>query len=378
MITLRLATEAAAAAALAAVVYHYLGYPLLLWVAGLFVRRPAAPASPGPLPSLSIIIPCYNEGASLAGKLEDLAAAEYLAEKVEVIVVSDGSDDDTAAVASGRPRVSLLAWDQRRGKPAALNAGAAAATGEVLVFTDANARLPAASLRELVAPFADPGVGAVAGEQIITRGAATERTYWRWESRLKDLEAAVGSVVGADGSLYAVRRELYRPVPENRLLMDDFYVSLEVVAAGYRLAYAASAVAYEEALTAAGREFRRKARIMDGSLAALSALSPAIWRRMPVQLFSHKILRWLGPWFLLASLVASTTAAALGSAFGLALCAAQGAFYGAAALGWAFGGRRAPFVLRAPYFFVLANAALAFGWLQYAFGRRGPAWEKLR
>jgi len=378
MTTLRLATEAAAAAALAAVVYHYLGYPLVLWTVRWFVRRPAPPASPGPPPSLSVVVPCYNEGASLAGKLDDLAVADYPAEKVEVVVVSDGSDDDTVGVASGRPRVRLLSWEGRRGKPAALNAGAAAATGEILVFTDANARLPAGSLRALVAPFADPRVGAVAGEQVITRGAASERTYWRWESRLKSLEAAVGSIVGADGSLYAVRRELYRPVPESRLLMDDFYVSLEVVAAGYRLAYAPAAVAYEEALTEAGREFRRKARIMDGSLAALSALSPAIWRRLPVQLFSHKILRWLGPWILLAALAAATAAAGLGSAFGLALCAAQGAFYVAAAAGWAFGGRRAPFILRAPYFFVLANAALAWGWLQYAFGGRGPAWEKLR
>jgi biofilm PGA synthesis N-glycosyltransferase PgaC len=377
MYWLRIATEACAAAALAAVVYHYVGYPVLLRLAALFVRAPSAPPPLEP-PLLSIIIPCHNEAGHVAAKLEDLRTVDYPRDKLEVVVVSDGSDDGTAAEAEGAGNVRVVAWPERRGKPAAMNAGARAAAGDVLVFTDANARIPPGSLRELVAPFADARVGAACGEQVVTRGAAPERAYWRLEGLLKRWEAAVGSVVGADGSLYAVRRELYRPVPENRLIMDDFYVSLEVVAAGRRLAYVPEAVAYEDALEDEGREFKRKARIMAGSLGALAALSVGVWRRLGFQLFSHKILRWLGPVLLLTALVAAAVAAALGSVVGAVLLGAQLLGYGVAAAGRLLGGGRAPGLFRMAYFFVLANAALAYGWLIYLFGPNKPAWDKLR
>ena len=377
MYWLRISTEACAAAALAAVIYHYVGYPILLRLAALFVRPPSE-APPLEPPALSIIVPCHNEAAHLRAKLDGLRAADYPHDKLEVIVVSDGSDDDTAAAAEGTEGVRVVAWPERRGKPAALNAGARAAGGDVLVFTDANARIPSESLRELVAPFADARVGAVCGEQVVTRGARPERTYWRLEGLLKRWEAAVGSVVGADGSLYAVRRELYRPVPENRLIMDDFYVSLEVVAAGSRLAYAPEAVAYEGALEDEGREFKRKARIMAGSLGALATLSTGVWRHLGFQLFSHKILRWLGPALLLTALVASTVAAALGSVVAAVLLGVQLLGYGVAGVGWLMGGGRAPGLFRMAYFFVLANAALAYGWLIYLFGPNKPAWDKLR
>lgn len=375
---MRVALEACAAAALAAVVYHYVGYPLLLRLAAALGRAPAEPAAPAARPSLSVIIPCYNEAAALPAKLADLRAADYPADKIEIVVVSDGSSDETEAVARGAEGVRVVSWPERRGKPAALNAGAEEAKGEVLVFTDANALVPPESLRELVAPFADPCVGAVCGEQVITRGASSERAYWRWEARIKEWEAAVGSAVGADGSLYAVKRGLYKKVPEGRLIMDDFFVSLQVVAAGYRLAYAPAALAYEEALDDGRAEFKRKARIMAGSVVALAALDVAIWRRLPWQLFSHKILRWLGPAFLAVALGASAAATAAGSVFGAVLLAAQASFYGAAAVRWLWRRRRAPLLFRAPYSFTLANAALAYGWLQFFFGGKKPAWEKLR
>lgn len=362
----------------AALLYHYLLYPLILRVAAVFAaKKEFAPPAAEP-PTFSVVIPCYNEEAHVAAKVANLRAADYPGERVEIIVVSDGSNDGTEAAASSLPGVRLEAWPERRGKPAALNAGICAAGGEVVVFTDANALLAPGALRALAAPFADPRVGAACGEQVIAAGGAGEGIYWRYEGFIKRWEAALASPVGADGSLYAVRRGLCRKVPESRLIMDDFYLSLMPVAAGYRLAYAPAAVAYEDALAASGAEFRRKARIMAGSLAALAAVDGRIWRRLPWQLVSHKILRWLGPAFLALAFAGAVVAAGAGNVVGWFLLIPQLAFYAAAALAAAVGSARAPVLLRAPYDFAVANAALAYGWGLYFFGRNKPAWQKLR
>ena len=215
-----------AAAALAVLFYSYLGYPLLLGAfAALRRRREPAPVAAADLPAVTVVIPCYNEAEHVAAKIANLRAADYPPGKIEIVVVSDGSGDRTVDVARATTGVRVVSWLERRGKAAALNAGLRAAHGDVLVLTDANARLEAGALRALVTPFADPNVGAVCGEQVIGAGAAGERFYWRYEAYLKRREAALGSVVGADGSLYAVRRELFRPLPEDRLIMDDFFVS---------------------------------------------------------------------------------------------------------------------------------------------------------
>jgi cellulose synthase/poly-beta-1,6-N-acetylglucosamine synthase-like glycosyltransferase len=368
-----------AAAALAALLYSYVGYPLLLSaLAPLRRRRDPTPVADADLPAVTVVIPCYNEAGHVAAKIANLRAADYPPEKIEVVVVSDGSGDRTVDVARAAADVRVVSWLGRRGKAAALNAGLRAARGDVIVLTDANARVEAGALRALVTPFADRTVGAVCGEQVIGAGAAGERFYWRYEAFLKRREAALGSVVGADGSLYAVRRELFRPLPEDRLIMDDFFVSLAVVAAGRRLAYSPTAVAYEDALATSGAEFRRKARIMAGSLAALGALDRRLWLRLPWQLISHKILRWLGPAWLALAAVGAVVAAAAGHPLGYALAVAQVLVYGAAALAAALGPARAPSILRICKAFVVANAALAYGWGLYLFGPRRPAWRKLR
>jgi len=359
--------------------YHYLVYPLLLTLAGAGARRrPAAVPDPAVPPTLSVIVPCHNEAAHVATKVAGLRAAAYPQDRVEIVVVSDGSDDGTAGVAARLPGVRVLAWPERRGKPAALNAGAAAATGEILVFSDANARVDGVALARLAAPFADAAVGAVCGEQVISAGSAGEKLYWHYEALLKRWEAAVGSPVGADGSLFAMRRALYRPVPEGRVIMDDFFLSLSPVAAGYRLAYTPDAVAYEDALPSSRAEFRRKVRIMSGSLAALAALDRRIWLRIPWQLISHKLLRWTGWFFLAGAFGAAALAAVLGSAVGWVLWGAQTIFYLAAAAAAIVGPSRAPFPLKAAHSFVVANAALAAGWARYFFGANRAAWEKLR
>lgn len=365
-----------AAAGLAAPFYHYLGYPLLLIILARLARPRLTPPAAEP-PALSVIVPCYNEAAHIAAKVADLRAAAYPKDRVEIIVVSDGSDDGTAEAAA-ELGVRVLSWPERRGKPAALNAGAAAAAGDILVFSDANARVDRNALARLAAPFADAAVGAVCGEQVIPAGSAGEKFYWRYEAFLKRCEAAVGSPVGADGSLFALRRALYRRVPEGRVIMDDFFLSLSPVAAGYRLAYAPEALAYEDALPSSRAEFRRKIRIMSGSLAALAALDRRVWVCIPWQLFSHKILRWTAWLFLIAAFVAAALAGILGSAVGWIIWGAQALFYLGAAAAALMGPTRAPLLLKGAHAFVMANAALAAGWFRYLFGSNRAAWEKLR
>lgn len=371
---------ALAAVSLAAILYCYVGYPLVLMVLRLSRRcraRPRARTTDGKWPSVSVIIPCYNEANVLGAKLARLSEIDYPPGRTEVIVVSDGSDDATADIAKASGVTRVIQWLDRRGKPAALNAGVAAATGEVLIFTDANAMPERGAFRALVAPFADPRVGGVAGEQIISAGGEGERWYWRYESWIKTMEADVGSVAGADGSLYAIRRDLYSPIPERRVVMDDFYLSLAVVRAGYQLTYVPEARAGEDALADKWLEFKRKARIMAGSLQALVYLGGGVWRRLAWQLFSHKVLRWFGPWLMAWALAGAAVGAAAGCWAAWAMLIPQVVFYLMGVLGLVFG-KGAPAVFRGAAAFMIANAGLAMGWFKFVAGARPAAWEKLR
>lgn len=367
---------------LAGLAWTYLGYPLLL-----LARRAAAgePSERAPIrPFVSVIVPAHDEAATIEAKLRETFGSEWPADRIEVVVVSDGSTDATGAIVRGfgDPRVRLMDLD-RAGKAAALNAGAAAARGEVLVFTDANAALSGDAIARLVEWMADPDVGAVAGRKRVRRGgpaggatAEGEGLYWRIEDRLKRLESETGSVVAADGGLYAVRRELYEPI-EDPAQADDMAISMRVVLRGARLVYAPRAVAVEDAPAGAGAELRRKVRVTNHSLRALLLLGPALWTSgfYTVQLVSHKLLRHLGPFFLIPLAVASVALAGSAPVY-LAAAIGQGAFYGLALAGLALRRARAgrsP-ILAAPYWFCLVQIAALAGVLSVLAGRRIQAW----
>jgi cellulose synthase/poly-beta-1,6-N-acetylglucosamine synthase-like glycosyltransferase len=283
--------------------YVLAGFPLLVLVRGAV--RPARTSGHGAdgfEPSVSVVIAAHNEASCIRAKVERLLAIDYPADRLEVVVASDGSDDGTTdeVAAIDDPRVRLLSLP-RGGKAAALNAAVATSSGEVLVFTDANSWFAHGALRALVGPLADPAVGGVAGDQRYRRGrddagvSDGEVAYWSVDRWLKGAESRAGSTVSATGAIYAVRRELVEEVPPD--VTDDFFISTGVIAAGRRLVFAPQAVAYESVAPSVGLEFSRKVRIMTRGLTGVrrraELLDPRRTGFYAVQLFSHKVLRRL-------------------------------------------------------------------------------------
>jgi cellulose synthase/poly-beta-1,6-N-acetylglucosamine synthase-like glycosyltransferase len=359
--------------ALGIIGYTYVGYFVAIW---LLARARPRPIARRPIrPRVSVILPAWRERATIADKLRTLAEGSYPAELLEVIVVCDGSDDGTpeAARAAGTPlfgeRLRVIELPERRGKPTALNAGVAAATGEILLLTDARQRLSANAISALVEDLGDPSLGAVGGQLILDSGAPTG-AYWRYESLLRRLEGTAGSTVGVSGALYAMRRELFAPLPAETIL-DDVLVPARVVLAGKRVGYEPEACAYDRS-PPLDREFQRKARTLSGNFQLL-LLEPALlvpWRNPAwLGLVSHKLLRLIVPYLMIVCLLA---AAGLPRPWGPLLVAAQLAGYLAAAAA-ALAPLKRVRLLGLCNTFVVLNAAAVVGlWRFIRYGRTLP------
>jgi cellulose synthase/poly-beta-1,6-N-acetylglucosamine synthase-like glycosyltransferase len=376
--------EAVFAGAVALVAYTFAGYPALVAALARVRPRPLR-ADPALEPSVSLIVVAHNEEAVIAERLRNCLELDYPHERLEVIVVADGSDDRTTEIARSFDGVQVLHQPERRGKLHAMNRAAAAASGEVLVFSDANNRYGGDALRELVAPFADPAVGVVSGRKAIDSATGrsldqAEGLYWRYESRLKEWETRAGSVTAVAGEIIAFRREAFPQVPAGTVL-DDFAQAMLAAAAGWRLVYAPRAVSLEIASATIGDEATRRARIVSGRGQALARFLPLVARRNPrfaLQVVSHKGLRPLVPWALAAAAVSSVTAARR-RRWARAALAAQAAFYGAAAAGLVTErrGRRSR-LLYLPYWFCRMNFATLAGLADLARGRHDAVWVRVR
>jgi cellulose synthase/poly-beta-1,6-N-acetylglucosamine synthase-like glycosyltransferase len=361
------------ALALAAVAWSYLGYPLLCLLRARLAPRPIARR---PIrPRVSVLIAARRERGTIARKLASLAGQSYPSELLEVIVACDGSDDGTpeaarqAGAASLGDRLRVLALPERRGKPAALNAAIAAARGELLLFTDARQRLSRDAVERLVEDLGDPRVGAVGG-RLELEGDAPVSAYWRYESLIRRWEGAHGSTVGVSGALYAIRRALVRPLPEETIL-DDVLVPARARLAGFRVAYEPAAIAWDEAAPSS-REFGRKVRTLSGNLQLL-LLEPALlapWRNPAwLDLVSHKLLRLAVPYLLVIVLVASALAPRPLSTVLLGL---QLGGYALAAARLAGALRRSRLAALAETFVVLNAAAVVGTYRFLRWGRRLP------
>ena len=362
------------------VVYPYIGYPVLLWLLGRIMPARSAAQGAGPLPSVSMIIPVHNEDAKVERKVANTAALRYPPGQLEVIFVSDGSTDRTVEMlrALATPAMSVLELERRGGKAQALNAGLARAANDIVVFSDASIELEPDALERIVRQFADPRIGCVSGEDRIAESGG-EAWYGRYELALRWLESVVGSIVGASGSFYAQRRQLCQPFTEG--LAPDFLSVLRTVEQGYRAVTEPSAVGAMISVKDTRHEFERKVRTVIRGLTTLfdyaHLLNPARYGMFSFALWSHKVMRWLAPAFLLLMLISAL--ALWPSPWYQAAFVIQAAFYVIALA--AYGGVVAvhrSLIGKLSLYFASVNVAILVAWIQYGRGVRRELWTPSR
>jgi poly-beta-1,6-N-acetyl-D-glucosamine synthase len=380
MIELKLAF----AAVILVLLYTYVGYPVLLFAYSLLFRKNRA-LDPSYRPSVTLIIPAHNEEACIGKKIKNALDLDYPAEKLEIIVASDGSTDATVSlVKKFGGRVKVLDFKERSGKMGVINKAVRQASGEILALTDANAMFAAYTLKELVKHFADPSVGCVSGAKIIRNEITDinstgigETGYWRYEAFMKEAETRSGSCVSADGSVYAVRKSVYPFPPDDKIIMDDLAVSLFIIKQGHDNVFEPAARAFEESSSRVFVEFRRKTRIFAGAFSLFVNSPGVLFSPIFFKLFSHKILRWLT--FIFQALLFALSCALYADPFFRPLLGLQAVFYACAAVGVAlnhFGVRLAVFHL--PYYFNMTTFAQVWGLVHYFQYGRSPSWEKRR
>ena len=372
-------------AALFLVVYTYLLYPVLLWLLAAGRKMPEY-APLGEWPGVSLIIAAHNEEDVLRAKLENALAMDYPAERLDVIVVSDASTDDTDRIAAefAERGVRLHRQEVRGGKTEAQNAGVRLARGQFLAFSDANSMYAPNALKRLLAPFADERIGCVCGELQYAnpdaQGAGKgEGLYWRYEQFLKRRESLLSSALGANGAIYALRRELFVELRGD--IISDFVAPLHAWRRGFRIAYEPMAVATEYSSVRFGDEFRRRRRIVSRSLYGLwteaGVLNPFAHFFFALQMFSHKLLRWFVPVWLVVVLAVNIALAA-NEYYGF-LLALQVVFYGLAALGLWLPERLGRYWLfYVPAYFTATNWGTLLGLLSFLTGRRHRVWQPAR
>jgi glycosyltransferase involved in cell wall biosynthesis len=364
--------------AFGALVYGYVGFPLLSALRALLAPRPVR-RDEGYRPAVSLLVAAHNEEAVIAQKLDNTRALHYPQHLVEIIVASDGSDDRTAELVEGYGDAGVrLIRLPRGGKNRALNAAVAAASNEILVFSDADSVLAPDALAQLVAPFADPAVGGVGGDfRYARRGGRGERDYWSIDRALKRWQSQAWSMTSATGQLYAMRRALVRPIPDG--VTDDFFASVQAPLAGKRLVFEPRAVASGPAAPPARAEFRRKVRVITAGLRGVwrvrAGLNPRTHGLFAVQLFSHKVLRRLNVLPLLLISLTSPLLWRRGPLYRLAALATA-AVHTLGALGLVLRDTRLgrTRLLSLPFFFELVNGAVLAALLGLARGERHDTW----
>lgn len=364
-----------------ALAYTYVGYPVLV---ALWSRLRPRPVHRQPQqPRVAIIVVGHNEEARIEAKIRTCLAQDYPADRLRVVIASDGSTDRTNALVQscGDARVQLMAFPVRRGKAACLNDAVAACSEEVIVFTDARQALNAEAVRCLIENLADAQVGAVSGELVFVQDDMTAfaegvDAYWRYEKFIRQREALVHSAPGVTGALYALRRSCFRPIPD-RTILDDVAIPMQAVRAGYRVVFDSRALAYDKPSKSAAQEKVRKVRTLAGNY-QLMAMMP--WVLVPglnpiwLQFVSHKLLRLVAPFAMVALLLANLSLAR-GSAFFAGVLAVQALGYLLAMAGLSIPAVARWRLARIAAAFVSLNWYAVLGLLQFLSRREGHLWQ---
>lgn len=365
--------------ALVLLAYTWTGYPLILWLLRKFFSRQVKRGSSQDCPKVSIIIAARNEEAKIAAKLADCLNLEYPPDRFEILVVSDNSTDRTDEIVKDFARdvrIRLLAGHGALGKSGAQNLAVQSASGDMLFFTDADTRTHPDMLKMLVENFADPKVGLVTANVFLGEPgnavAEGQGMYWRFELFLRKLESELGVLATGSGQALLMRKELFRPLP--LVYGDDCVLPLDVRLRGYRVVQDTRVIVYDIMPNSIHGELKARIRITarnwSGTLSRPGILNPF---RFPVTawaLISHKLLRWLTPFFL-AVLLAANVLLSVRSGDWKLLCALQIAFYAAALIGWLRARKGEPaWVFAYPFAFCLANIGFLLGMVKVMRGQK--------
>lgn len=372
---------------IALAIYTYVGYPFLLWVASRFYEA-SGPAHSATLPTVSVVIPAYNEERQISGAIDAVLAQDYPAKLVQTLVLSDASTDATDQIVAryASRGVELLRMPERSGKTKAENAACALLRGEIVVNTDASIRLHPAAIREMIAHMGDPAVGVASGRDVSISATGeginpTEAGYVGYEMRVRELETRTGGIVGASGSCYAIRADLHR-IPIREELSRDFSAALTAREHGFRAVSVDGAICFVTRTASLQREYRRKLRTISRGMATLFArrrlLNPVRYGAFAWKLFSHKVCRWLLPLSAALGVVGLLMLApshpwarfALLAGGGVGVLALAGALWPA--------GKAMPRLVSVAAFGAAANIAVVNALWRILAGRRDPVWEPTR
>lgn len=368
------------------VAYAYVAYPLIIWgCSRLFGRALQAPADPEVWPAATLLIAAYNEEEVIGHTLQTAISSDYDPSLFTIVVGSDGSADRTVEIARavGGDRIRVFDYKERRGKASVLNSSILEVTSDIVVLSDANTDIDPAAVQKLVRWFVDPKVGAVCGKLVLTdpvTGNNADGLYWKYETFLKLCEARLNALLGANGAIYAIRRELYTPISP-RTIVDDFVIPLLAQQrTGCKLVYDSEAIAREETPSNVSAEFHRRCRIGAGGFQAIGML----WKMLnPLRgwvafsFFSHKVLRWLCPFFLIGMLVFNLALSLMGDRFYVGVLVAQILFYASAVSALLIPGRHPLLrIIRLSTMFTSMNVALLFGFVRWARGTQKGAWRR--
>lgn len=376
---------------LALVVYTYVGYGIVLYLLVRIKEGLQVPVEyplPEEWPPVTLFIAAYNEEAVVADKMDNCRQIDYPAEKLTILWVTDGSNDNTNALLAAYPDAKVLFNPQRKGKTAAMNRGIASVTTPYVIFTDANTHINRGAIKAIVGAFQDPTVGCVAGEKRVEvaetdNASSGEGFYWKYESTLKRLDGRLAGAAGAAGELFAVRTDLYETMPPDTLL-DDFMISLKIVCKGYRTAYCQTAYAMETSSANVQEEEKRKVRIAAGGLQSIARLTPLLnpfrFGLFSFQYVSHRVLRWTITPIALFLLLPLNIALALpeeGLVFYKILLAVQLLFYLMAFIGKFLADKAIKAkALFLPYYFLFMNISVFKGFVYLKQKQNDGTWSR--
>ncbi len=365
--------------------YVYVGYPLLVFLVSLVKPRPVTRGNIEP--RVTVLITAFNEEAAIRAKLENTIAIEYPADKLEILVASDGSTDQTDAITLefADRGVRLFRQEGRVGKTETQNNAVEQASGDIILFSDATTEYEPSVLRKLLPAFADGTVGCVAGRLVYVDDASTNvgtgaKSYWNYETWLKSSESSACSLIGASGCLYAVRKSAYIPMYSEAC--SDFLVCTMLYRQGLRSVFEPEASCVEHTNKSSRDEMRMRVRVISQTFTDLwrnrDMFNPIKSGFYAVELFSHKLLRYAVP-LILAALLASSATLAPASIFFFVMLSIQGSFYLMALAGWlAERAGRHISILVIPLYFVLANLASVIAFYKFLRGERYSTWEPIR